>query len=40
MRIQVKVVSRAKKPGVEQLIDGSWRVAVAAAYFMFRSQTG
>lgn len=30
MRIQVKVVPRAKQPGVEQLADGTWRVAVAA----------
>lgn len=29
-RIQIKVVPRAKRPGVEQLSDGSWRVAVAA----------
>ena len=30
MRIQVKVVPRAKKPGVEQMADGTWRVAVSA----------
>ncbi len=30
MRIQIKVVLRAKRPGVEQMPDGSWRVAVAA----------
>lgn len=30
MRIQLKVVPRAKEPGVEQLADGTWRVAVAA----------
>ncbi len=30
MRIQIKVVSRAKRPGVEQMPDGSWRVAVSA----------
>ena len=30
MRIQVKVVPRAKKPGVAQLADGTWRVAVSA----------
>jgi len=30
MRIQIKVVPRAKRPGVEQMPDGSWRVAVSA----------
>lgn len=30
MKLQVKVVPRAKKPGVEQLADGTWRVAVSA----------
>ena len=30
MRIQVKVVPRAKRPGVTQLADGTWRVAVSA----------
>ncbi len=30
MRIQVKVVPRAKKREVRQLADGTWRVAVAA----------
>ena len=30
MRIQIKVMPRAKRPGVEQLSDGSWRVAVSA----------
>lgn len=30
MRIQIKVMPRAKRPGVEQLPDGSWRVAVSA----------
>lgn len=30
MKIQVKVVPRAKKPGVEKLADGTWRVAVSA----------
>ena len=30
MRIQIKVVPRAKRPGVEQLSDGTWRVAVSA----------
>ncbi len=30
MKISVKVVPRAKKPGVERLADGSWRVAVSA----------
>lgn len=30
MRIQLKVVPRAKKPAVEHLIDGTWRVAVTA----------
>lgn len=30
MKISVKVVPRAKKPGVEKLADGSWRVAVSA----------
>lgn len=30
MRIQIKVVPRAKRPGVEQMPDGSRRVAVSA----------
>lgn len=30
LRLQVKVVPRAKRPAVEQLADGTWRVAVAA----------
>lgn len=30
MRIQIKVVARAKRPGVTQLADGTWRVAVSA----------
>ena len=29
MRLEVKVVPRAKKPGVEQMADGVWRVAVS-----------
>ena len=30
LRIQVKVVPRAKRPGVEKMADGTWRVAVSA----------
>ena len=30
MRIRVKVVPRAKRPGVEQMAGGVWRVAVSA----------
>lgn len=30
MRVRVKVVARAKRPGVERLADGTWRVAVSA----------
>ena len=30
LRVQVKVVPRAKRPGVERMPDGSWRVAVSA----------
>lgn len=30
MRIRVKVVARAKRPGVAQMADGTWRVAVSA----------
>ena len=29
MRIQVKVIPRAKGPGIQEQPDGSWRVAVS-----------
>ena len=29
-RIQIKVVPRAKRPGVEQMAEGTWTVAVIA----------
>lgn len=30
VRIRVKVVPRARRPGVARLADGTWRVAVSA----------
>ena len=30
MHIRVKVTARAKRPGVTQMADGTWRVAVSA----------